>query len=137
MSDYWHVRVIRLKIDKERFSIEDVWDVEERPELENLFKSRNEDGSKRKHMSVAPTEEPFIDYVFYEKCEGSQNWGYSRLLTEEELEEYLPLFRQISAEVTADDLRYVEFCWYNCTEAESYFEEGFKTEEDSKDGYFD
>lgn len=127
MSDYYHEKVIRMRPNLERIGIESVWDLEDKEEIKDLFSHKASDRSN--YMEVAPTEENFVDYVLYDELGQSAEFGMSRMLTEEEVEKYLPLFQRIDKDVTAADLRFVDFCWYNCTEAPDYFEVGFTTSE--------
>ena len=48
-------------------------------------------------------------------------WGKSRYLTDNEAVKYLALFSQIYPDIKKEDLRAVEFCWYDCSEAPLYF----------------
>lgn len=123
MSDYERNTVIRCRVTKEAFGTTDPFDVEER--FEDLFnKSKQLSLGGRPYFEPAPTEEPFIDLIlsssYGEECGA---FGFARCLTDEEAEVFLPYFRQIFPEVTAEDLRFVDYCWYNCCEAPDYFEE--------------
>ena len=124
MSDYYHEKVIRMKVNPEDIGVKNIWDLEQKEELKDLFKHTWD--SKDPYMEIAPTESNFVDYVLLDEP-GNGDYGFSRMLTEEELEKYLPLFKRIDKNVTGNDLRFVELCWYNCTEAPDYFEVGFST----------
>lgn len=117
MSDYYHLKVIRMRADLERLGVDDIWDLEEKKEFKELFDSKQEH-----HMTIAPTEERFIDYVIFDRCEGLGDFGFARMLTESEIQKYLPLFQQLDPTVKPDELRLVEYCFYNCSEAPDYFE---------------
>lgn len=107
MSDYQHERVIRCKVDLKKLGIEDIFD------LENLYPDLFGYGS---------INQLNIDYVLYNEYDNAGEFGYSRYLIEDEQEKYLPIFKQIIPSVKADDLRAVDFCWYNCSEAPLYFD---------------
>lgn len=116
MSDYYHERVIRCKIDLKKLGIESIFQMEDF--YPNLFGY----GSINK-FNIAPVEEQeYIDYVLYNECDDVGEFGSARYLTEPEQEKYLPIFKQIIPNVKADDLRAVDFCWYNCSEAPLYFD---------------
>lgn len=112
MSDYVREKVVRCKVDPKI----DLYDLE--CEYSKLF--TNKPGG----FSVAPTEDSeYIDYIFeYEYGSSTGEYGIARYLTEKEIEEYIPIFKEIIPDVKADDLRCVDFCWYNCCEAPTYFE---------------
>lgn len=118
MSDYCHSRVVRLKATEEQLGVKSIWDMEDKyPELFG-----NSDVNK---FEIAPTEEPFVDYVlYYTYGEESDDWGRTRTLSDKELDKYLPIFRQIYPEVKSENLRYVDYCFYNCSEAPDYFDDG-------------
>lgn len=118
MSDYSRNKVIRLKVTDPvaQFGVKDLWDLEDK--YPDLF--GNSDVGK---FDIAPTESDFVDFVlFHSYGEECGDFGYARYLSEEELGKALHLFRKIAPDVSADDLRYVDYCFYNCTEAPDYFE---------------
>ena len=55
--------------------------------------------------------------------EGSGDYGKIRSLYESEKEKYLPVFKQLDPEIDMNNVRLVEFCWYNGTEAPDYYNE--------------
>lgn len=117
MSDYCRHKVVRMKVNLESLGVSSLWDIED--EYEDLF--GNGDVGK---FDIAPTEEDFIDYVLYRSYgEECGEWGKIRKLTEKESEKYVEIFQQIYPNVKPEDLRYVDFCWYNCSEAPDYFDE--------------
>lgn len=116
MSDYRYMRVIRCKVDMNKIGVSSIWDLEDKfPELFDISQSN--------YFEKAPVEEEnYLDYVLESK--GSYNggaWGKSRYLTDNETAKYLPLFKQIYPDVEEKDLRAVEYCWYDCSEAPLYF----------------
>lgn len=112
MSDYCREKVLRYPVN------EDPWDIEER--FTSLFKSHRELPT----FQVAPTESNFIDYIL-ESDYGYDcgDWGRNRALSENEKVKYLPIFQQIFPNINMDEVRLVEYCWYNCTEAPNYYDE--------------
>lgn len=116
MSDYCRHKVIRMKAEGKDLGIKDIWDLEDIHK--DLFNSTNPI-----YMEVAPTEEGFIDLVLEDTYgQYSSDFGFVRKLEDNEVKKYLPMFKEIYPDCTAEDLRYVDFCWYNCSEAPDYFE---------------
>lgn len=116
MSEYNHERVIRCKVNLKKLGIEDIFD------LEDLYSDLFGYGTINQ-FNVAPVEEmEYIDYILYNEYDGMGEFGHARYLTESEQEKYLPIFKQIIPDVKANDLRAVDFCWYNCSEAPLYFD---------------
>lgn len=80
------------------------------------------DYGKVNKFQLAPTEEPFIDYVLdYEyDCDGE--YGKVRELYDSEKEKFRPVFQKIDPDINMDYVRLVEFCWYNGCEAPNYYD---------------
>lgn len=115
MSDYRYMRVIRCKVDMNKIGVSSIWDLEDK--FPDLF-----DISLPKYFEKAPVEEEnYLDYVLESKGSYGGDWGKSRYLTDNEAVKYLALFSQIYPDVERKDLRAVEFCWYDCSEAPLYF----------------
>lgn len=76
-------------------------------------------------FSWAPTEYyKFVDYVLdYDSDADDGSWGKTRSLKETEKEKYRSIFMQIDPDINMNDVRLVEFCWYNSTEAPDYYNE--------------
>lgn len=115
MSDYRYMRVIRCKMDMNKAGLLSIWNLEDK--FPDLF-----DISLPKYFEKAPVEEEnYLDYVLESKVSYDEDWGKSRYLTDNEAVKYLALFSQIYPDVERKDLRAVEFCWYDCSEAPLYF----------------
>lgn len=115
MSDYKYMRVIRCKVDMNKIKVSSIWDLEDK--FPDLF-----DISLPRYFVKAPVEEEnYLDYVLESKVSYGEDWGKSRYLTDNEAVKYLALFSQIYPDVKKKDLRAVEFCWYDCSEAPLYF----------------
>ena len=119
MSDYRYMRVIRCKVNMDKIGVSSLWDLENKfSEFSDLF-----DMNFLRYFTKAPVEEEnYLDYVLESK--GSYNggdWGKSRYLTDNEAVKYLTLFSMIYPDVERKDLRAVEFCWDDCSEAPLYF----------------
>lgn len=116
MSVYEHMKVIRCKVDMDKIGVSSLWDLEDK--FPDLF-DRNLPNYFEK---AVVEEEDYLDYVYESKMDDGGDWGRSRYLTDNEANKYLTLFSQIYPDVTRDDLRAVEFCWYNCSEAPLYYD---------------
>jgi hypothetical protein len=115
MSDYRYMRVIRCKVDMNKIGVLSIWGLEDK--FPDLF-----DMSLPRYFEKAPVEEEnYLDYVLESKVSYGEDWGKSRYLTDNEAVKYLALFSQIYPDVERKDLRAVEFCWYDCSEAPLYF----------------
>ena len=122
MSDYERNKVIRLRTTVEELNVNDIWDLKEK--YPNLFTLQEYKKNKQPYFEIAPTEEPFIDYVlFHSYGEENSDWGRVRSLTENEVSKYIPIFQQILPNVKEEQLRYIDYCYYNCCEAPNYFDE--------------
>lgn len=77
--------------------------------------------NKKLHFKLSPTRSPFIDLLIdYEwDCDGE--WGKVRELYDSEKETFLTYFQKIDLDVDMNDVRVVEYCWYNCSEAPDYY----------------
>lgn len=117
MSDYCRNKVVRLKASEDRLGVKDIWDLATKyPDLFTL--------SRDKKFEISPTESNFVDYVLYSSYgEECGDFGRTRRLSEKEVEKYIQIFKQICPDVKAEDLRYVDYCWYNGCEAPDYFDE--------------
>ena len=118
MSSYYYEEVVRLKLSQnelKRNGIDSKWDLEDM--FPNEF-SKCEGGK----FEVAPTEGDFLDLIIVEHIGDGGEYGNSRYLTDEEVNKYLPMFKEILPFARAEDMRYVTFSWYNCSEAPDYFE---------------
>lgn len=125
MSDYKREKVVRCRVDmeyiKSHLDLEELFDIDTDERYEHLFGY----GTVGK-FQIAPTEDFFIDYVLeseYGVCCGE--FGKTRHLSSSELEKYKCIFSEIIPGDLIDDenIRVVEYCWYNATECESYFDE--------------
>lgn len=115
MSDYCHRKVIRMKISEEEackiFEIDDKWDI-----MDYLEKTEFE---------VAPTNQFFIDYNLPCSNDAEGDWGRIRVLYFSEYMKYYSKFEELLKDriVKPSELRVVEYCWCDCSEAPDYFDE--------------
>lgn len=72
----------------------------------------------------------YLTYQSYGKK--NENFGSSRPCNQQEIYNYAPRFREILGEIDTAKLKYIEYCWYNCSECFDYYEE----EEEDNDTNF-
>ena len=119
MSDYRHEKVLRVPYQKHGLGVDtDSWDfcIDFEDEHPTLFGGTH-------NFQFAPTDEPFLDYLLFRKYDCSGEFGKTRSLYPSEKEKYLPIFQQLIPDIDMDDVRLVEYCWYNGTEAPDYYDE--------------
>lgn len=121
VSTYVREKVLRVPFEKTniQFTEEEMDDrdcvIEKR--FPELFKY----GTEGK-FQLSPTESSYVDYVLEYEWDADGEYGKTRSLTEREKAKYLPVFQQICPNVNMDDVRLVEFCWYNGCEAPDYYD---------------
>lgn len=77
-------------------------------------------------FQTSPTERPFFDYVLEYEYDADGEYGKIRELTSNEKMKYLPVFQKIDPSINMIKMNWVhlvEFCWYNCCEAPSYYDD--------------
>lgn len=115
MSEYCHRKAVRMKISAEEackiFEVDDKWNI-----MDYLEKTEFE---------VAPTNQFFIDYNLPCSNDAEGDWGRTRRLVNAEYLKYGNKFSKLLKRriVMPDELRLVEYCWYDCSEAPDYFDE--------------
>lgn len=113
MSEYCHRKAVRMKISEEEackiFGVDDKWDI-----MDCLEKTEFE---------VAPTNQFFIDYNLPFRNDAEGDWGRTRELYYSEYMKYSAKFEKLLKDriVKPSELRLVEYCWYDCSEAPDYF----------------
>lgn len=113
MSEYCHRKAVRMKISEEEackiFNAEDGWDIE------SCLTGTN--------FEIAPTAEFFLDYVLSSRNDAEGDWGRTRELYPSEYMKYSAKFEELLQDriVKPSELRLVEYCWYDCSEAPDYF----------------
>lgn len=83
-------------------------------------------------FQIAPTEEDFLDYVLEKDASTCGEWGRNRPLYENEQNKYRDVFQKIDPDINMTDVRLVEYCWYDCTEAPNYYDD-----DPEKDSFYD
>lgn len=124
MSDYVHNKVVRLPFPKEIMSkcnSDDVYDCESylKELLGELWGQRKKNG-----FQLECTDKSFyIDWVYYSTYgEESGDFGFARMLTQNELNVIKPYFDKLEIDYKDDDLRVVDYCYYNCCDATDYYD---------------
>lgn len=120
MSTYVREKVLRIPFEKMGLNPDEYDDVG--MELEEQFAGLFDYGKVGK-FQFAPTDTWYIDYVLDHEWDADGEYGKTRALTEKEKTAFDPVFRNIYPDVNMDDVRLVEFCWYNGTEAPDYYDE--------------
>lgn len=103
MSEYCKRKVLRVPCKK--YGI-DPWEIE------------------TGRFEPSPTVTQYLDYSLkVDNCAESGEYGRTRALTEREKAKYEPIFREVIPNIDMNDVRLVEFCWYDCSEAPDYYDE--------------
>lgn len=131
MSDYVSKKAIRYKIKKNLTDkeLDFIWDRYYRynspNSLKKDYKLTNDMEFDQAVDFKTGKSEYYLD-IPIKKTYGTicGDFGSSRMLTEEEIEKYLPDFKKINSNITKEDLRYVFYCYYNGVDAPSCYEIG-------------
>lgn len=125
MSTYVREKVLRVPVAKclpEFLALDDPYE-----ELEKFLGSACKYATVGK-FQIAPTETFYIDYVLeYDWDCSAGEFGKTRALYASEKAKYRPEFESAIPTIDMDDVRLVEFAWYNGTDASDYYGE---TEDD-------
>lgn len=70
----------------------------------------------------APTCDTFLDYVIDHEYGAEGEYGKIRDLYEGEKAKYLSVFQKVLPDTDMEDVRLIEYCFYNCCEAPDYYE---------------
>ena len=119
MSEYCHRKAIRMKISiEEAFSILGV----QGDDYDFWYIMDCLEGTE---FEVAPTRKFFIDYNLPCSNDAEGDWGRTRQLSNAEYVKYGSKFSKLlkGRIVKPSELRLVEYCWYDCSEAPDYFDE--------------
>lgn len=112
MSEYVRYKSLRVPLEK--------YGVNNEEQLDKLRSKINSDDK----FIIAPTEELFLDYVLeYDYAYGINEFGRARSLSVNEKNKYEVAFKNILNNINMHDVHLVEYCFYNCTEAPSYYDE--------------
>ena len=123
MSDYKHEKIVRLPFPKDilkRCSTEDVDDCCDylKDKLGELWENREKNSFQIGYSDSAY----YIDWCYYSTYgEETGEWGNVRLLTEKELEIITPYFDKLGVVYEDEDLRVIDYCYYNCAEPDDYY----------------
>lgn len=132
MSTYVREKVLRIPVDKVDFSMIKAGLKEKFPEedidddfdwfLERAFPELFDYSTVGK-FQMSPTETPYLDYMLEYEYDADGEYGKTRALYESEKAKYLPVFQKVDPNIDINLVRLVEFCWYNCCEADDYYDE--------------
>ena len=126
MSCYEKNKVIRLPFPMElceKANVKEPYDCEDY--LDELLGEDWYWNSKlyRGFNIVCTTNNVYLDYIINsttDECFGE--FGYSFMLSQEDIDLYKPLFDKLGVKYDVNDLRKVAYCYYNCCEPEDYYE---------------
>lgn len=131
MSTYVREKVLRIPFEKlfKRCSISDWFTSDDLDDmswlLEKKFPNEFEYATVGK-FQTSPAEDEYIDFVIeYESDSCCGDFGKVRDLYDTEKENFLPVFQHLNPYLTLEnmgDVKVVEFCWYNCSEAPNYYD---------------
>lgn len=131
MSTYVREKVLRIPFEKlfKTCSISDWFTSDDLDDmswlLEKKFPNEFEYATVGK-FQISPAEDEFIDFVLeYEWDSFCGDFGKVRDLYNIEKENFLPVFQRLNPDFTLenmDNVKVVEFCWYNCCEAPNYYD---------------
>jgi hypothetical protein len=131
MSTYVREKVLRIPMDKVNFShIKSAMETRFPTKaidydfdfyLESTFPELFGYGTKNK-FQMSPTCTPYLDYVLEYEWDANGEYGKTRSLTDREKAKYFPVFQKVDPNINMDWVRLVEFCWYNCSEADDYYD---------------
>ena len=121
MSDYVSKKAIRYKLDvKTEEEKEKIWD--------KIFDDYNfkNDFNLKHNMEYERGYDDFYLDIPLKKTYGTicGDFGSSRKITNEEVNEYLEDFKKVVPNITKNDLRYVFYCYYNGVDAPDCYDEG-------------
>lgn len=131
MSDYVRNKQVLYPVTKElleKLNCKDIYDLEDKCPFNSNFKA-----------------ESFVDYegtgdcnrylaweLFHDYGAEAGDFGRSRFLKPSEQEKYKKLFSEVIPEDLIDPtlFKYVDYCYYNCCEADDYYvnNDGFEEE---------
>ena len=138
MSDYAYQKVLRLPVTFLDFQHNYNKYFKNASDLDDFLSEKFPDifgCYQRNKFQIAPTEDLFLDYVIDKDFSGnySGEWSKVRELYPSEKNKFYPLFEKILPNVDMNKVHLVEYCWYDCCEAPSYY----SLEKNNYDSFFD
>lgn len=121
MSDYCRQKVVRYPITKEQYKeLDEI--IGYNYEKENSFNITGTISYEKDH-----SEHYYLDYyLYYNYNVDSGEYGKVRELTSKEQDKYKEIFLNKFKEYLKDfdktKLRYVDYCYYNCSEPNDYYD---------------
>jgi hypothetical protein len=124
MSDYVHKKVIRLPFPNEILDKCNTTDPNDCFKyLKDLLGDYWENNKINSFELGFSDTDYYIDWEYYHTYgEKSDEHGYVRFLTQKELETIKPYFDKLNVNYQDNDLRIVDYCYYNSCEAPDYYD---------------
>lgn len=123
MSDYKHIKAVRLPFPNDimlKCNVDDIFDCE--PYLKKLLGDIWDSRNKNCFKLVNTNNGHYIDWIYYSTYgEESGDFGFVRMLTKNELNVIKPYFDKLCVDYKDEDLRVVNYCYYNSCEAPDYY----------------
>lgn len=131
MSDYAHTKAVFYPVTEEDLKVlgvDSVYDLDIDDRYKHLF-DKYSANKKKNYFDVEgminyKTDESssYLIYVkYYSYGDDCGDYGTSRPLTPEEQEKFKPLFEQILPNIDPSKFKYVDYCYYNCSECHDYY----------------
>lgn len=128
MSDYVRKKCVRFKIPQniiEELKNDDDWLVDlllDKFQLKDSYDTENDFTINDGYDYDNRKEDYFLDYQLEYEYGASGDFESVRLLTDTEFQKYSRLFAKYFNEIGRDELRLVEYCYYNGVDEPSVYE---------------
>lgn len=119
MSEYCHMKVLRVPLDKyisnfdyRTFNYDDFED-----------KYKDVMGYDPGYFEIMSTVDHhyYLDFILEKAYDSEGCWGKSRNLYKNECIKYYDTFRIIFPNIRMRDVHLIEYCWYNGVEPDNYY----------------
>lgn len=130
MSYYVHNKAVRLLVNKSVLQklgcnneTEFYWSFESL--VANICPALSKSNKTPYFTDESGETQTYIDLVLYHTIgEECGEWAYAHMLSSQEAALFVPLFNQLGLDVKSEDLRKVDYCYYNSIEAPDCFDTG-------------
>lgn len=128
MSDYVRKKCVRFKIPQniiDELKNDNDWPVDlllEKFQLKDSYDTENDFTINDGYDYATRKEDYFLDYQLEYEYGASGDFESVRLLTDTEFQKYSRMFAKYFNEIGRDELRLVEYCYYNGVDEPSVYE---------------